>query len=236
MFKKREINDHLFPRLKKETYLHRRKLRDHILRFSQLVLPGKKILDFGCGVKPYRSFFETRQYFGIDGSLKSKADIIALDDLPVKDNSMDYVMSFQVLEHVPDPRKVVAEFYRVLKPKGIVLISVPFIGEYHSCPNDYWRYTHEGIKELFKNYSNIRIVQDLSRVQCIISVLAHFIRSKANNGKRKSLGHICIVLLNIIGLCFESTASEFKTGFITSNFIAQAQKPDQGSNPGQPMV
>ena len=87
MFKKQEINNHIFPRLKKESYLHRRKLRDYVLRFSKNVLPGKKVLDFGCGNKPYSRFFSTKHYFGIDGSLKSKADIIALDDLPIKDNS-----------------------------------------------------------------------------------------------------------------------------------------------------
>ena len=43
MFKKQEINDHIFPRLKKESYLHRRKLRDYVLRFSENVLPGKKV-------------------------------------------------------------------------------------------------------------------------------------------------------------------------------------------------
>mgnify|MGYP000607326142 CR=1 FL=1 len=50
MFKKQEINDHIFPRLKKESYLHRRKLRDYVLRFSENVLPEQKILDFGCGI------------------------------------------------------------------------------------------------------------------------------------------------------------------------------------------
>jgi len=43
MFKKQEINDHIFPRLKKESYLHRRKLRDYVLRFSENVLPEQKI-------------------------------------------------------------------------------------------------------------------------------------------------------------------------------------------------
>ena len=78
MFKKQEINDHIFPRLKKESYLHRRKLRDYVLRFSENVLPEQKILDFGCGNKPYLRFFSTKSYFGIDGSLKSKADIIGV--------------------------------------------------------------------------------------------------------------------------------------------------------------
>ena len=223
--KKKETNDHIFPRLKKESYLHRRKLRDYVLRFSENVLPGKKVLDFGCGNKPYLRFFSTKNYFGIDGSLKSKADSIGLDDLPIKDNSMDYVMSYQVLEHVPNPHKVIREFYRVLKPNGVIVISVPFIGEYHTCPNDYWRFTHEGLLELLKNYSNIKIVPDVSRVQCLVSFIAHFIRSKTKVGKVKWIGNILIVFLNLFGLCFKSTEYEYQTGLITNSFIVSAQKP-----------
>jgi SAM-dependent methyltransferase len=225
LLKKNEINDHLFPRLKKEFYLHRVKLRDYVLRFSKDLPTGKKILDFGCGNKPYSRFFETQKYYGIDGSLKSKADLIGLGDLPIKDESIDYVVSYQVLEHVPDPHKIVAEFYRVLKPNAEIVISVPFVGEYHTCPNDYWRFTHEGIMELLKNFTDIKIVPDLNRVQCLISILAYFIRSKTKIGKFKWVGHILIVALNLLGLCFTTSKYEFKTGLITHSFIASAKKP-----------
>ena len=121
----------------------------------------------------------------------------------------------------------VAEFHRILKLNGTILISVPFVGEYHTCPHDYWRYTHEGIQVLLQNFSDIKIVQDLSPAQCLISVIAHFINSKTQEVKRKWskwLGHICIVPLNLLGLCFNSSEFKFKTGYITSSFIAEAKK------------
>ena len=226
MFNKKEINDHLYPRLKKESYLHRIKLRDYVINFSHNILEEENVLDFGCGAKPYRKFFKSKQYFGIDGSLTSKADIVSLDDLPVKNNSMDYVVSFQVLEHVPNPHKVISELYRVLKPNGTILISVPFFGDYHTCPNDYWRFTHEGVQELLKDFTAINITRDLSRVQCLIDILTHFIRSKTQCKKRKWLGHLCIIPLNLLGLCFQSSNFEYKAGLITSNFIATAKKPN----------
>jgi ubiquinone/menaquinone biosynthesis C-methylase UbiE len=43
--------------------------------------------------------------------------------LPFSDNSFDYVMSLQVLEHVPDPRPLIQEMFRVLKPNGQCYIS-----------------------------------------------------------------------------------------------------------------
>ncbi len=47
-------------------------------------------------------------------------------ELSFGDNSFDALLSFDVLEHVPDYRKALQEFYRVLKPGGIVLWSAPF--------------------------------------------------------------------------------------------------------------
>jgi SAM-dependent methyltransferase len=46
--------------------------------------------------------------------------------LSFDDAMFDFVLSFDVLEHVPDYRKALAEFYRVLRPGGRTLISVPF--------------------------------------------------------------------------------------------------------------
>ena len=57
MFNKKEINDHLYPRFKKESYLHRIKLRDYVKSFSRNILEEQNVLDFGCGAKPYREFF-----------------------------------------------------------------------------------------------------------------------------------------------------------------------------------
>ena len=48
-----------------------------------------------------------------------------LDDVPKPDNHYDAVLLTQVLEHVPDPTKVLKEIYRVLKPNGIILFTEP---------------------------------------------------------------------------------------------------------------
>lgn len=63
-------------------------------------------------------FFKNVQYLGLDGHL-------------------DYVLSFQVLEHVSDPKTLIDEFNRILKPNGTLLISVPFLYDYHACRNDF---------------------------------------------------------------------------------------------------
>ena len=47
----------------------------------------------------------------------------------------------ELLEHVPEPLNVVREIHRVLKPKGSVIICVPFMNKIHGDPYDYGRYT-----------------------------------------------------------------------------------------------
>jgi SAM-dependent methyltransferase len=45
--------------------------------------------------------------------------------LPFRDNSLDYVVTSHVLEHVANPVGALAEWYRVLRPNGIIYLVVP---------------------------------------------------------------------------------------------------------------
>jgi len=69
--------------------------------------------------------------------------------LPFKDNSLRVVISQEVLEHLSDPAACIAEVYRVLKPGGLFYCQTPFIIGYHPGPTDFWRFTREGIQQLF---------------------------------------------------------------------------------------
>lgn len=79
-------------------------------------------------------------------------------DIPCNDNEFDVVIAQEVLEHVKDPHKAVEEIYRVLKQGGYFYLQLPFIIGFHPCPNDYWRFTHEGIRELLES-SNFRMLE-----------------------------------------------------------------------------
>ena len=80
-----------------------------------------------------------------------------IEDLPFIDNSVDIVFNSAVLEHVPNPQKVVDEIYRVLKTDGIVYSAFPFMQGYHASPYDFTRVTEEGIKILHKNFELIEV-------------------------------------------------------------------------------
>ncbi len=75
----------------------------------------------------------------------------SVEAIPCESNFFDLVITQEVLEHVKSPHLAIQEIFRVLKPNGVAYIQLPFIIGYHPCPNDYWRFTHEGIVELVES-------------------------------------------------------------------------------------
>jgi SAM-dependent methyltransferase len=112
-----------------------------------------RILDVGCGVKPYYPFFAgvASAYVGVDVVENPAADLLGpVEALPVEDASFDVVLCTQVLEHSDDPTQAVRELCRVTRRGGRVLASTHGVQVYHPSPADYWRWTHEGLRRLFE--------------------------------------------------------------------------------------
>lgn len=59
------------------------------------------------------------------------------------------VFCLSVLEHCTDPFGMAENLTRLLRPGGRICISAPFAWRFHGYPSDYWRFTHEGVKQLF---------------------------------------------------------------------------------------
>ena len=112
---------------------------------------GESLLDYGCGNKPYESLFRNKfkNYIGADLEGNKNAQVFIRDDgtLPSPDDSFDCVLSSQVLEHVEDPELYLREAFRVLRPGGSLVISTHGNWPYHPDPNDYWRWTIDGLQK-----------------------------------------------------------------------------------------
>jgi len=112
-----------------------------------------RLLDIGCGEKPYLPFFApfVSEYVGVDPVENPRAEIRApVESLPIGDGEYDVVLCAQVLEHCDDPVQAVSELHRVTKPGGRVLASTHGAMVYHPAPADYWRWTHTGLERLFR--------------------------------------------------------------------------------------
>ena len=70
--------------------------------------------------------------------------------VPFEANTFQLVLSQETMEHVSDPFRAVREMGRVLKTDGVLYLQVPFVLGYHPDPEDYWRFTHSGVRRLIE--------------------------------------------------------------------------------------
>lgn len=119
---------------------------------------NKKILDVGCGIKPYEVLFKNSKYIGIDiegGGHKNeykKADkYFDGKNIPFGDNFFDLVICTQVIEHTLEYEYLLKEIYRVLKNKGTLILTAPFVWNEHEIPYDFFRFTKYAHENIFKN-------------------------------------------------------------------------------------
>lgn len=87
----------------------------------------------------------------VDVSYNSNLDCCAnADRLPFRDETFAVVLSQETLEHVQGLAAAVREMYRVTAPGGLLYCQVPFVIGYHPGPTDFWRFSKEGIREIFE--------------------------------------------------------------------------------------
>lgn len=133
-------------------------LNGHMTVAGMLQKLSGSVLDIGCGDRWVESKLNHRcHYLGLDypGTValgyQGKPDLFADGQrLPLKDACMDAIVMLDVLEHIPQPAKAVAEATRVLKPGGTLIIQVPFLYPLHDEPFDFQRWTEHGLNELIQ--------------------------------------------------------------------------------------
>ena len=175
----------------------------HITKFKKKAL----ILDVGGIKNNKRGQFKIEDY---DLNIKylnivSKTNPDFLCDaikIPVKKNHFDGIICSQLLEHVAEPPIVLKEIYRVLKPKGKLLLTVPFIYRIHPDPNDYGRYTDQYWKEILRKIGFTKTV--IEKQGFYYSVLADLIKSGVkqmqteNKPKNKILKSFLVLIVGFI--------------------------------------
>lgn len=137
------------------SYIDRKTIYEYVKSKSGF-LKGK-VMDFGCGIKPYKSLIKCDEYIGVDmkttgHSNRSKIVDIFYDGhtIPVEDGYFDSAISTQCLEHIFNVSEILGEINRVLKTNGMFLITCPLVWEEHEQPYDFFRYTQYGMKKMLE--------------------------------------------------------------------------------------
>jgi len=193
-------------------YLHQKFLRLHITEqghrivdLLRLQFPGQrlKILDIGCGHKPYAECFSGADidYLGADirwADVQADFDINPTTaEIHAPAEAFHAIVHFQALEHVPDANALLRQAHQLLKPGGYMFCTVPFVFEYHPVPGDFRRWTTDGLKlDLeragFSVDSTVNVEPDLAS---LLTVLELFIATRLGYKVTKPL----FLLLNIVG-------------------------------------
>lgn len=205
------------------------------------------LLDIGCGQKPFRPFLSPARYLGVDlphyggGIIGTAPAADVFGDggaLPFRDRSVDTVVAFQVLEHTPDPCRVLRESHRVLRPGGGLLVTAPQSYPMHGVPHDFYRYTAYGLRHLLEQagfaVETIRANGSFGAyvgLMINIYLFQHFFEFRERYWVKVVLGSLKIVLtplilvavlvVNVLGLLLDRL---FDDPYFTSNYTAVARK------------
>ena len=121
----------------------------------RLIPNGRRILDAGAGLQPYRQFckhlvYVSQDFCNYDGKGDGtgrqndewdypETDLICdILSIPEPDKSFDVILCSEVLEHIPDPISALYEFNRLLKLKGKLILTTPFASLTHQSPNYFY--------------------------------------------------------------------------------------------------
>lgn len=116
---------------------------------------GSRILDAGAGEQSYRKYCSHLVYVAQDFAKydgrgnnaglqtgtwdQSKLDIVSdITSIPEPDRSFDAILCVEVFEHLPEPKKALMEFARLLRPGGHLILTAPFCTLTHFAPYYYY--------------------------------------------------------------------------------------------------
>jgi SAM-dependent methyltransferase len=191
-----------------------------------------RVLDVGCGEKPYLPYFEpyADEYVGVDIG-NPAADIEgSVEALPVEDGTYGLVLCTQVLEHVDHPGQAVRELYRVTAPGGRVLASTHGVQVYHPSPTDYWRWTHAGLERMFErsaDWSSISVTPVGGAATCLAAMSAVYADLLFRKAHLTPLSRATVWTLNSIGGLVDRAVPSLRApipGSLFLNFHVVADK------------
>lgn len=139
----------------------------------------KLIIDVGGGhpfqkdMAKYKNWFKNSKYLTIDQTEYKPSIVADIHQLPFESGTVDAAIYKAVLEHVYDPFKVTDEIFRVLKKHGKLLVWLPFLYPYHGAKTykDYYRYTEDGVKYLFRKFKKLQIVPSKGYFETIMTLI-----------------------------------------------------------------
>ena len=142
-----------------------------ILRIFQIEIFKKfkingDIIEFGASEEIEKNFCNSKlknckiSYSNINSSNKEFVNIDLQEKILIE-LKYDYIIIFNVLEHLLDPNLALRNLSKICKKNGKIIGSTPFLFRVHGAPKDYSRFTKDHLIELLKssNFKDIEIIE-----------------------------------------------------------------------------
>ena len=222
----RSLGEHrLHPTLSEPDYLILKRRKRILQGFVASIPSGAlRVLDVGGRIQPYRELLRGRRitYVAVDPQFDGLVDVVAYGEaLPIASRSIDLVLCTQVLTYSHAPEALVGEIFRVLRPGGVLLLTVPsFFPRHH---DEHWRFLPDGIRLLLAEWSDVEVVPEGHSISGLLRTLNVCLNSVGSEKLRQAFQHSLIPLLNMIGELGESLQP--KGTMLTANYAIRAIKP-----------
>lgn len=209
--------------------LSRKNLYEFISEELSKIPTGAIILNIGSGgeighLLKQHSINQKFEVVSLDIDSHRQPDIIG--DICIsmfKDESFDFIIILEVLEHVHDPRLALENIRESLKNGGKLIMSTPFMLPMHDRPHDYFRYTRHGLELLLKKYHNVEIRERNTYLEAIDVIWVRLWQT--NERSAKLLCYLIIPLIYFIKKPITDVLNLIiKTDAMTTGYITTAIK------------
>ena len=222
----REGRERLNPRLTNPNYLVLNQRRKNFSGWLDSSAGSSlQVLDIGGRIQPYRPLLQSRvqRYVALDLAtsplVNVRGDACAL---PFPESIFDLVFCTQVLEYLHEPHRAIAEIHRVLKPRGIVLLS--FAAFYPRANNEPWRFLPGGMRYLLKSFCQVEILPEGSSISGFLRSCAVCLTIFSRYPVfRRMVALTAVPTLNLLALTLERLART-NNDQATGNYSVLAQK------------
>ena len=154
--------------------------KDHIREFLKIAAQDDIIIELGSGNRRLRD-----DVINVDLFLFPNVDLVAdIAKVPFGDCSADAVILDTVLEHVPEPHRVVGEIHRILRPGGVLVCITPFVFPYHGYPRHYANFSRDGLMFLLKDFSECRVETNMGPTSGMLNLLSEYFAVALSGGNK----------------------------------------------------
>jgi SAM-dependent methyltransferase len=167
------IQTRVWNRLCRYSFTKRRISRKSLDRFCREMATEEYTLVVHSNDVDHRRLFPNA--FVVGKSLARAADLHTDRNFTglshIASDSFGVILCTGLLEHIPDPQRLIDEFHRILKPGGRLIVSASAVFSFHGGQNNYFHFTSSGFRLLFKHWNRFEVLRGSSQPFETIAIL-----------------------------------------------------------------